>query len=142
MKKLLFALFCLIALTTVTNAQNAQKAKKTTMLHTTDIEPQPQSHQALIKDNEVIVEQQFVRELNGIEYRVVIKEHPMNPSRNTVFIYRHQPTSIEGQLPVSFLCFSLAPKFDNFRVMPVDGISDKMVILYSYNGETKQIEFK
>ncbi len=134
MKKLLFVLFCLIALTTVTNAQ---KAKKTI----TETESQPQPYQARIM-NEVIVEQQFVRELNGIEYRVVVEEHPMNPSRNTVFIYRHQLTSIEDQLSVSFFRFSLAPKFDNFRVMPVDGISDKMVILYSYNGETKQIEFK
>ncbi len=121
MKKLFFIFFCL-AVTTAVNAQSRVDQYAQPML--------------TVHQDDPIIEQQFIREQNGIKYRIVIEEHPINPAKNTVFIYRYRP-----QEPVSFLRLALAPKFENFRVMPVDGISNKFVILYSFNGAEKVIEF-
>jgi hypothetical protein len=137
MKKLLFILFCLATATVI----NAQNGKRTVLSEPVVCPPQPQPIVTQnVTINEVIIEQQFIRELNGTEYRIVIEEHPVNPARNSVFIYSYKTIS-DGIQPVGFLRFALAPRFEDFRVMPSD-TPGKMVILYNFNGETKKIEFK
>lgn len=79
--------------------------------------------------------QQFIKELNGVTYRVVLNEYPYEGNRNCMLVYK-----MDKEKPAIGYMFNIAPNQKNFRVLVSDD-NKKLVAMYEYNGEKKVIEF-
>ena len=132
MKKAVFILICLIA-TTLVHAQNSRPVA------TQQITPCPIP--VMYGGDEEIANQQFIRQLNDVEYRIVLEEHPNNPSRNCIQIYQRNTKSPDQTTMVSNSRFSLPAYFDDFSVLPSHD-QKKLVVSYKHNGKEKIIEIK
>ncbi len=79
--------------------------------------------------------QQFIKELNGVTYRIVLNECPYDGKRNDMLVYK-----MDREMPAILSMFNIAPNPKKFRVLVSDD-NKKLVAMYEYNGEVKIIEF-
>lgn len=138
MKKVIF--FACIAIATSFSVSAQSKAKPALVpqkkVHPVTITyPMPQAT-TIPYDSTTRFTQQFLKDWDGITYRIVLNEFPYNGRRNEMLVYK-----MDRDMPAIEYMFKIAPSVKNFRVLVSDD-NKKLVALYDYNGEVKVIEFK